>query len=551
MAKWLRINYPLIWRTRIHWMLPTLIVINLSAFYFAKIQIFFPHDLLTIADVAERVLAANTLLLVLFCFWGYRQLQWPLREFNFSNATITALIYFFMLAVGQMATLIYPNQLVKQMALAMGDRELVADVRVMRANNFWLCSYSQANQDPELRSYLDKYGFMDIFPRYYTSSMSEAYQVWLSKHCDRAYDYEGEYTGFTDSSGKEPEFGLKERVDSLVAAKQMREKRGIYYERYALDHYGNWLLYLLQALVLLIVFSAINMERIARRFRVNWDWLVQFAAYPLKCVKPVDHWLVSHFPKTWALGNSQRLVILLMAVLLTALIMPLAQQLPDFDEKGEAFFFIFALPIWALANTMLVQRHGYLSFRGENFLEHLWAILRIVACQMVFGLLCYALLNYHKEMSDSNSREFIIITLFISVVFTVPVYISHYLRWSGVVVSALGFGLAVVLLIVLEQLKIREEIVPLSLWLGLLSAAHIYNLRCRSMPSILLLAGAVGGAILPFALFWVELFDDLNLPTSRYDEEFGFIVALSVQVVLASFFALALSRYVTEPHKLK
>ncbi|MEM1215586.1 MAG: hypothetical protein AAGJ82_07875, partial [Bacteroidota bacterium] len=164
---WLRVNHPLVWRSRVHYFLVFSLVLGTPFFYFlGSLLPVNLADVMPVASVFGIVYLFLALIIGVFGLWVYWQLRVPINEQSFkSNFVLWGLGAIGMLCLYVNAASFF-QPLLKNTATVIANDALAADMALGQQYNFWHCDPSLTDnrlerEKPMLIPLLEKYG---LFP---------------------------------------------------------------------------------------------------------------------------------------------------------------------------------------------------------------------------------------------------------------------------------------------------------------------------------------------------------------------------------------------------
>ena len=128
MSHWLRIHYPIIWRTQLHIMLPILLVVACVCYISAPTDELTTKTVDTQLQLTSKVAGMQVWIILLIVGWTISQFRWPLVAFNTRYKLLTWSIYFLLMLAAQLGPLIYANQSISSIATVISDADLKSDM---------------------------------------------------------------------------------------------------------------------------------------------------------------------------------------------------------------------------------------------------------------------------------------------------------------------------------------------------------------------------------------------------------------------------------------
>ena len=167
MNEWLRINYPFIWRTKLHYFVFfSLIFANIFLWFYSYIYAGEIHNFPTPNSMLDRMFLFQFLIAPFFFYWAYKQTKIPLREQSPKGYLYNWVIYTSCIFSLGINSIIFIHPTILHMADFESEEALQATYDYHEENDFWTDSPSldsakfHAHKE-RISSDLIKYGLME------------------------------------------------------------------------------------------------------------------------------------------------------------------------------------------------------------------------------------------------------------------------------------------------------------------------------------------------------------------------------------------------------
>ena len=461
--EWLRIHYPIIWRTRIHYfLLFSLVLTNLSLLSFAYFYPLTLESFLFTDQLANLVVLVRLIGLLFLLYWVYKQIRTPVGEQSVAFYWKTWFFYSLCLFMVFINSIVFLAPIGWRTAGLLEDETFQRIYEYHSNVNFWNC-------DPVFREGLltQEYGLIraDLLKLKLIKENSNI-SIQSSLNGKRICPNGGNC--LVGSSEGNLGIELKSILSTIKEAKQLQMGQDSFYNSY----YQAWLLiglYLivLPLVILLLCIPKYRFNRSGSNKLFRPIWIFKGFDYA-KFVASTDNYFLRHYPLLWS-TKFHTYVLHAMVLSFSLIILGVLVEywygldwffwgLPDFvqEVESESFLLImvflgvlFSSVFWAIYQS----KNKYLPIDfSSNFL------LILIYFFLIYLVPVTVLVAIHWLTSSSDVRAALILTSLSSIPFVTWVYSSKFMsKRQSLLYSLITFFISIVGLFMLFSFTTSDQ----------------------------------------------------------------------------------------------